>query len=348
LIIQEVDMLKQFFANALLAILIFQPGTSPGPRSGACLIYSPVRKTLLLIDGYSIHPADGKSVVFEWKNNEWHLIPAEGPATKGLSSGDCNSDINAIVIFGGVGKNGYSDRHNDTWMFVESGWKKIETNDIGTRDHHRMVYDRAIHSFVLYGGQSGEHKPDTTTWLLDGNAWRGLKLAGPGIRYHFGMCYDPVREKVVLFGGVTDSSLQGDTWEFDGKQWDLVSTGGPGPRSRVAMCYDAGRKMVLLYGGDNGKRKVDSTLSANGELWNVHGDLWGWNGKKWTLINNNGPQRMMAAMSYDVNRSTIVLYGGGDENQYTHADTWELENNSWKKLNDGGTWHWDGKGFSKI
>lgn len=342
------SIVKQFFAFALLSILFSYQDIQPGPRQAACFIYSPVTKSLLLIDGFTIHPPDGKSIVFGWNNEHWDKISVEGPDTKTLSSGALSSDNNKIVVFGGIGKNGYTDLHGDTWEFDGTSWQKLETNDIGTRDHHKMVYAQNIHAFVMYGGQNSQRKGDSSTWLLQANKWSELKITGPGIRYHFGMAYDPFRKKVLLYGGLNESGLQKDTWEFDGKNWSMITKEGPGSRSRFAMVYDPERKMVLLYGGDAGKKKVDSTISPDGELWDLYGDIWGWNGKKWILINDDGPKRMLPALGYDESKRMLVLYGGGDEFQHTHSDTWQLQNSKWVKLMDNGTWQWNGREYEKI
>jgi len=175
-----------------------------------------------------------------------------------------------------------------------------------------------------------------------------LKLPGPGSRYHFGMVYDPVRNKVVLYGGYNKQGLQYDTWEFDGIQWQLITTEGPGPRGRFSMVYDDSRKMTILYGGDVWKKKVDTSISADGEVWDIRGDTWGWDGKRWKKISDGGPERMLAALGYDASRKKLVLFGGGDASEINHADTWELQNDKWIRVADNGEWKWNGKDYEKV
>jgi len=320
----------------------------PDGRDSANLVYSPKTNSLLLIDGYAIHPADGSNNVYSWNGKEWKKIEASGPASKSLSVAVLNTKTGNINVFGGIGSKGYDDLHGDTWQFDGKQWQQVNTSDIGTRDHDRMVYSSAADAFIMYGGLNGKRETDSSTWILKNGRWSELKIAGPGSRYHFGMAYDPLRNKIVLYGGYDKQGLQHDTWEFDGEKWALVTTEGPGPRGRLSMVYDESRKLTILYGGDVWKKKVDTTVSADGELWDLRGDTWAWDGQTWKKISANGPERMMAAMGYDVSRKKLVLFGGGDAQQLTYADVWEFDNNKWVKVWDNGAWKWNGTAYEKI
>ena len=315
----------------------------PDARVSASLIYSPETKTLLLIDGYSKHPAEGINNVYSWDGKKWKKISASGPDSKSLSVAALNIKNNKVAVFGGIGNKGYESLHGDTWEFDGKQWQQVNTNDIGTRDHDRMVYSASLDAFVMYGGQNTKRENDSSTWILKDNKWKELKITGPGGRFHFGMVYDPNRGKVVLYGGYNRQGLQQDTWEFDGTKWELITTEGPGPRGRFSMVYDESRKMSVLYGGDVWKKK-----SAKGDVWDIRGDMWGWDGTKWKKIPADGPERMMAALGYDVLRKKLVLYGGGDASENNYADTWELENDKWVKVFDNGVWKWNGKDYEKI
>jgi hypothetical protein len=337
----------------LLALLMQWPGTGlddlPDARVTANLIYSPQTQSLLLIDGYTKHPADGTNNVYSWDGKKWKAIPASGPDSKSLSVAALNTKTSKIVVFGGIGSKGYQSLHGDTWEFDGKNWGQVITNDIGTRDHDKMVYAGNLDAFVMYGGQNQNRNNDSSTWILRDGKWEELKIAGPGSRIHFGMVYDPIRKKVVLYGGYNNSrELQKDTWEFDGKTWQQITTEGPGPRGRLSMVYDESTNMSILYGGEVWKRKVDTAISADGELWDTRGDTWGWNGNVWRRLSADGPERMLPALGYDPMRKKLVLFGGGDAFQNNHADTWEFENNKWVKISDNGVWKWNGKEQEKI
>ena len=341
--------MKQVFLFVLAANLVFtEPNEQPDARVTANFIYSPKTNSLLLIDGYTKHPPDGRNNVYSWDGKEWKKISASGPDTKSLSTGALNTKNNNVVVFGGIGAKGYESLHGDTWEFDGMQWQQINTNSIGTRDHDKMVYASALDAFVMYGGQDTKRDGDSATWLLKNGEWKELKIAGPGDRFHFGMVYDPLRKKVVLYGGYNKKGLQSDTWEFDGEKWKLVTTEGPGPRGRFSMVYDESRKMSILFGGDVWKKKVDTSVSADGELWDIRGDTWGWDGSQWKKISEGGPERMLAALGYDMSRKKLVLFGGGDAHQTNYADTWEFQNDKWIKVADNGAWIWNGKEYEKV
>ena len=106
--------------------------------------------------------------------------------------------------------------------------------------------------------------------------------------------------------------------------------------------------MIILFGGDVWKKRVDTSISANGELWDIQTDTWGWDGKEWKKLSDSGPQRMLAALGYDPSRKKLVLYGGEDAYETNYADTWEFENNKWIKVTDNGAWKWNGKELERV
>jgi hypothetical protein len=345
-------IIQSFTAICFLAILSIDCYAQPEARETAILCYSPLLHGMLLFDGYSIHPENGKNTVWKWDGKQWQEIVASGPATKTLSSGAYDANKNVVVIFGGIGKGGYKDLTGDSWMFDGTQWEKINTNDIDTRDHHKMVYADHLHAFVMYGGTNSKRKNDSATWILKDGQWNALDIPGPGGRFHFGMAYDRARKKVVLYGGYNSISIQHDTWEFDGKSWKKINVEGPGPRGRMTMTYDPDRKMVILHGGDVWKKKVDTSINKEGEEWDLRGDTWGWDGKQWTKIAGDGPARMLIALGYDADRHVLVGFGGAApvKDDLVYADTWELKDNHWKKVADNGVWIWkrEDKAYQKV
>jgi len=139
----------------------------------------------------------------------------------------------------------------------------------------------------------------------------------PGARsYHVG-AYDSARKKVVVFGGYGSAPLS-DTWEFDGLVWALRATAGPSARMRAAMTYDPIRAETILFGGSAG---------AN--------ETWAWNGTAWIQKCTTAPcsttrpsARSSAAMTFDVPRGKIVLFGGDAFGSY-QSDTWTWDGSVW-------------------
>lgn len=90
----------------------------------------------------------------------------------------------------------------------------------------------------------------------------------------------------------------------------------PSARSGHAMVYDDARRVVLLFGG-NGATAL--------------GDLWSWNGTRWSRLATSGPPaRDDAVLAFDSRRQRLVLFGGRS-GQTLLSDTWEWDGTSWSQ-----------------
>jgi hypothetical protein len=338
--IQRTSIMR-FSILALIAILSnVHTIAQPEGRVSAKLIYHPPTKAMLLIDGYQIHPETKENPVWSWNGKEWKKIDASGPASRSLSAGALNKKTNDIVMFGGVGKKNYEEQMSDVWSFDGKSWNRIETNSIGPRDHHQMVYADHLDAFISYGGQNAERNFDSATYVLKEKTFKALNMYGPGSRFHFGMAYDPLRKKVVLYsGGTRGKPLDTDVWEFDGTKWErIVPVQKISGRVWASMVYNDKLKMVLMHGGKSN--------SSDGRF-DFSNETWGWDGKTWTLVATNGPTGLLMALGYDPKRDVVVAFGGsGDTTMSAHL--WELHNGTWKKISENGTWEWKNDKYVKI
>ena len=298
----------------------------PSPRQGHCLVYDEQGRRVLLLDGYQAPHKPALGEIWGWGGKSWALLPGAGPSSRSLSGAVYDSRRKKLVMFGGVGNEGYRDLRNDTWEWDGKGWRQMADTSVGTRDHHAMAYDAARGKTVMYGGQTTDRSWAKDTWEWDGAKWIKIVTPGPGGRAHFAMVYDSRRKKVVLFGGLgEDRKYYNDTWEWDGKTWQIVSTEGPPSRARHRMVYDSRRGRTLLYGGDGVKTDA-------GRGFRVLDDLWEWDGKRWAEIKAAGPgKRFVHAMAYDAARDRVILYGGGDGPR-TFDDTWEWDGKQWAQI----------------
>lgn len=315
------------FSSYLNLIIFFALGFSvyaqnphlPDGRTSGILTYHTPTKSMLLIDGYQIHPENDQNKVWSWDGKQWTQLQTTGPATKSLSSGTLNTKTNEILVFGGVGKNGYESKTGDTWLFNGIKWKELKTNDIGTRDHHKIVYADHLDAYVLYGGTLENRVNDTLTWLLKDGKFTPLNIPGPGQRFHFGMAYDHNRKKVVLYGG--GPQRQDELWEFDGNAWEKINTtNNPGPRFWLSMVYDEHHKRMVIHGGR------DKT------------DTWSWDGKLWKLLAQNGPNTILPAMGYDPVSQSILMYGGDEPDNKLSSTLWQFKDDQWIEITNNGKW----------
>jgi len=305
---------------------------NPSPRASGHLIYFKPNKSLLLLDGYEpgTNSLSGKSELWEWKNGSWKKIDSTDQPLRSLSGATYIDDAGQIFLYGGIGSRGYDDSLRDAYLYNGKQWKKIVDNSIGTHDHHEIAYDEANKTVVVYGGQTGQREFDTRTWIFKNDHWQSLNISSPGPRVHHAMAYDAERKKIVLFGGFGDKTDYHDTWEFDGKAWSKIETTiDPGARGHHSMVYDPVSKRVLLFGGDAG-------MSAKG-------DVWAWDGKTWKQLSDNGPQRILPAISFDPDKNKLYVFGGngGDSFLFIYSDLWEWDGKNWTRLNKGEVYKFD-------
>ncbi len=206
------------------------------------------------------------------------------------------------------------------------------------RSGQGFAYDSVRRKVVLFGGQDVNGNFLNDVWEWDGAAktWTNVTPTSgpvPLPRSSFGMAYDPNRQKVVIYGGNVSTAysnvgIAGDTWEWDGatQTWTLAT----GATSIVSvglwasqMAYDPNLKQVILFGGQ--------------PYWDYpqNGGTYAWDGTTWNLITTSGPSgRIYPAMTTDLGRSKVVLFGGnsGFGNYISLGDTWEWDGTAWTQV----------------
>lgn len=199
-----------------------------------------------------------------------------------------------------------------------------------------MAYDAAIHSTVLFGGNSAFNPGQTygDTWIWH-NRWTQLfPAASPPARGDAGIAYDPAMGKAVLFGGIANTSNPlpfGDTWTWDGVTWDQLSPPVSPPArspSTFGMVYDPATENVVLFGG------IGMPTGDYGGI--PFGDTWIWNGrtKTWTQqFPSSNPSPRQTTLAYDAIHHNVVLFGGdnggGDCCRIYYNDTWTWDGVNW-------------------
>lgn len=222
-----------------------------------------------------------------------------------------DSGRDRVVLFGGSAAPGVEpDRLGDTWEFDGERWHHVTDDGPPARSDAQMVFDAARSVTVLFGGGTGNGRAGDT-WLYDGT-WRRVDVEGPPARNLAAMAYDGARERVVLFGGAGEGRARlADTWEWDGARWIRVHDGEGGPSGRGAhgLAFDSSSGRILLHGGWDGEA--------------TRGDLWAWEGGEWTLLDDDGPPRLHAAMGFDPRDEALVVFGGfGEAGRENSTWTW--------------------------
>ncbi len=231
---------------------------------------------------------------------------------------------NAVVLFGGNGNGESVTYHNNLWEWDGTQWSKPEKGELEGRSSHAMVYNPSQKKTVLFGGVIPGGLADNSVYLWDGSNWSSLQK-GPSARYSPAIAYDEKRKAIILFSGAGKG--EDEMWEWRNQQWHeikLPEDNRPNPRTRSQMAYDHVRETVVLFGG-----------YANGTS---VGDMWEWDGIKWSQINVKGPgARNNHTMVSDNHRKRIVLFGGKERSSnQLYGDTWEWDGTSWEKVSDAG------------
>ncbi len=212
---------------------------------------------------------------------------------------------------------------------AQAFWKRT---DMLARTQAAMVYDPVRQRVLLFGGTAGTGvlEPLADTWEWDGTSWTQLfPAASPPARYGHTMVYDTQNKRMLLFGGigVGGQLAAPDLWAWDGNTWARLTPTGNVPPARQlhAMAYDSDRQMLMLFGG------LGSTVLTTAPL----RDTWEWNGTAWTQRTPAGSPtaRQNHAMTYDVARKKVVLYGGTNL-----SDFWEWDGNNWTMRTVAAVW----------
>jgi len=222
-----------------------------------------------------------------------------------------------VVLFGGRGES-LGEGLNDTWLWSETGWRKVETEVSPPPLRYAcMAFDARRGVAVLFGGWGEGNIAQSDTWEFDGQSWKLVDVGDnrPPARFLSAMAYDSGQGRIVLFGG-RDARRRflDDLWVYDGKGWTEVPAKGPYGRGGHAMTYNPSRGTVVVMGGF-------TTAALN--------DAWEFDGAMWTqLPTSRVPARHIFALAYDSDRDRLVLFGGAGRGAQLN-DTWFWADDQW-------------------
>jgi len=209
---------------------------------------------------------------------------------------------------------------------AQTGWSQLlPATQPPPRGFHAIAYDLLRGTTVMFGGWDSAPLADTWEWA--GVNWSPrLTANSPSPRCCNALAFDLSHGRIVLFGGTDGTSVDlNDTWEYDGIDWtQRQPVNRPSPRREARMAYDIARGSVLLFGGGVGSTGLP-----------VFADSWEWNGTDWMQHNpaTSPPARWSHAMTHDLARGRIVLFGGSAAgNAPALADTWTWNGTNWASV----------------
>lgn len=260
------------------------------------------------------------SDTWEWDGTSWHkAAPATNPPPLIEHAMAYDSDRGVVVLSGGTG-------YQDTWEWDGVEWtKRLPVNSPPALKGTRLAFDARRRRTVSFA--------PTYLFEWDGADWN--RPVSPVIPNSFAtstpdrlaLASDTYRGRVVLFGGwsPTGSRPAISTLEWDGREWTLPPAGiyPPGNLMDPAMGFDPAGNRTLLFGGTliGGTSLLSGTWEWDGTCWSTHApavapaNRWG------------------AALAFDSNRGTVLLFGGRDRTT-VFGDTWEWDGiaKSWTRL----------------
>jgi len=315
------------------------------------------------LGGYSL----GDATTRRLGPDGWIDVPtAVAPAARTQHSMVYDSVRQRIVLFGGYqyASTGGNQTFGDTWEFDGTNWTQVATVGPTPRWRAAMAFDAARGVTVLYGGTLTGESSLADTWEWDGVAWTQRFPAGapPNGLDGATAAFDPTSNRVVLYGGlewsstpwVTVSHFSNEVWQYDGTTWSNVSISSstvPAP-AEAAMTWDpvVGAMRVvnrahehwLLQAGGVWVPQPATPTSINLDVASIQyagptfgtvaandWEIWRFDGASWELIPATSPRgRIGAAMSTDLQRQQVVLYGGSTTAGYA-MDTWEWDGANW-------------------
>lgn len=235
-----------------------------------------------------------------------------------------------------------------------------------------LVYDRANHVLVLFGGAERTGLDVNETWTWDGKSWRLYHpRTAPPVGTESTMAYDQSHGDVVLYSAVQDGTnpRQAPTWTYSTWMWDGSSWTQLHPRHQPTlsfswtpgMAFDPISKAVLLFGFGQ---------VANGGTSTMQAQTWSWNGSDW---NQFSPSRNPDESSGQLIAGPARLYIPGSvpalvQGGYV-SGMWEWDGFNWNFTQSANrptgsmafdqahgtivsfgpdTWTWDGSNWVRV
>ncbi|MCU4185526.1 hypothetical protein K6U06_14230 [Acidiferrimicrobium sp. IK] len=292
------------------------------------------------------------------------MAVGSGPPTLRDPAVAYDSDIHAVVLFGGTLANGALS--NQTWLFNGTTWS-IAGGGPAARTGAAMAFDAAQHQLILFGGldSTGAYLDDT--WAWNGASWYLVtpRTSLPPGRQGAALAADPSGD-LVLFGGTgappaasagpeappttapaagssaagagmaaqgtAGATTLGDTWTWNGSAWSQANPPvSPPARTDASAAFDPVHNVSVLFGGT-------TTPDGSGAATPALSDTWTWNGATWAKADTAaGPSGRTSATFVGDPDVGGVLLSGGSAGGSSLNDTWAWTGTAWSELHPSGS-----------
>ncbi len=294
----------------------------PDDRAGAHVVSYNGTTWTRLPNGGTRPPGEGHSGVWVWDSTRGHgLLFGGAPGTYSASLGSWS----------------FGEETTAMYAYNGSAWQQLSWSGVTPTPSLIIaaVFD-PIRGRAIFLQRQGNY-PDERyrIWEWTGTAWE----QGPVTEHtrFAGFVFDPIRRIALLIG--YDNDFQEDMWYYtpgataaDGS-WQRIAIATPGQSvvTGAACTYDPFRARVLRCGG-----LIENPPSA---VYSRRVDVWNYDIADWDRVDQSddlppNTERWGMAAAYDLNRDTLVMYGGsrsygvgGGPPSY-YRETWEQTRSS--------------------
>ncbi|MCR9244000.1 MAG: hypothetical protein NXI31_03140 [bacterium] len=266
--------------------------TAPSNRFRVAMTFDPTANRIVIFGGRASATgavfSDGYA--FDLGSNTWSSIPNPTPGTTGPSARfdskmAFDGSTGLLMLFGGQGSGGTTNRFGDTWLLAGNSWiPTTPASNPSARAIHAMAARSAPYfDVVMFGGRDTANARLDDTWRWDGGAmnWVPVTPANATVPVTFAggneAVYDSVRQVVSIIGGTgtgnTPSNTTGagswtseydcvtNVWRAFGNSLTSQSADDPllGRQQRFPVAFVGGK--TYFWGGQNPATLGDSNLA---------------------------------------------------------------------------------------
>ncbi len=168
-----------------------------------------------------------------------------------------------------------------------------------------IAYHPGVKKFYLFGGVNfnGSYSNQILQYDPVTKIITTKSAVMPSSRYGVTAAYDSIASRIYTFGGIAIGPVKvADIHEYEafGDVLTVEPVPLPTARARMAAAYDTGTQRIYLFGGENfNGAKLDEIVSYDGVFNSII-----------TLSTPLPSARWDVSASFDVNRKTILIFGG--------------------------------------
>lgn len=336
------------------------------PRARGCAVtWVDSKNNMWLFGGY-VKNAPVLNDFWKFDGKHWTLVTGNNIEKKGGNYGTKGVSASTNVPGARACAMGWTDRHNNLWLFGGSGWISDDNwghlNDLWKFDGTNWTWVSGANQRHQVGNYGTKGVPSPTNT--------------PGAR-HLAVTWVDIGNNLWIFGGYGIDSRDGfgplnDLWKFDGANWTWVSGSNvigapgvygqkgvasannhPGARNGAVSWVDRNNS-VWIFGG-NGYDSQGQPNNLN-DLWKFDGTSWTWvsgsnvvrqgnnfihgvYGEKGVAATDNAPGARSGSVAW-VDRNNMLWLFGGRGFASSRSVRWGGLNDLWKFDTVTNMWTW--------